>query len=103
MLAADVAAVSDGSLALDGEADARVGGALGVERENSLRREHLGILVAFIWKADKKRIGKMREKVQGWGFQLPSTLGTTHHTSKRPGQKVIGGLEGGENMLGIDY
>jgi hypothetical protein len=43
-------AVSDSSLALDWEADDRVGGALGGERESSLRRDclNLGILVAFV-------------------------------------------------------
>jgi hypothetical protein len=55
--------VSNGSLALDIEANTRVSGALGGERESSLYRENLGILVAFIYKVDKKRIRKIREKV----------------------------------------
>jgi hypothetical protein len=55
--------VSNNSLALDKEANTRVSRALGGERESSLRRENLGILVTFICKVDKKRIRKMREKV----------------------------------------
>jgi hypothetical protein len=79
MLAADVAAVSDGSLALDGEADARVGGALGGEWERSLCRNCLTpcILVAFVLQQPgKKKIRKTREKNPKPGYQLPSILNT---------------------------
>jgi hypothetical protein len=63
-VAADVAAVSDGSLVLDGEADARVGGALGGERESSLRRDCLnpGILVAFVLQKRTRRGLRRRER-----------------------------------------
>lgn len=72
MLAPDVAAVTDSSLALDREADARVDGALGGERESSLRRDCLipGILVTFaLQKRTRRGLGRL-EKIQSGGFQL---------------------------------
>lgn len=83
MLAADVAAVSDGSLALDGEADARVGGALDGERDNSSRRDclNLGILVAFVLQKRTRRGLGRRERKSKPGL---SASFNTHGTTPRP-------------------
>lgn len=64
MLAADVAAVSDGSLAPDGEADAR-DEALGGERENRLRIHclNLRIIVAFVLQKRTRRGLGRRERI----------------------------------------
>jgi hypothetical protein len=68
-----LAAVSDGSLAPDGEADARVGGALGGERESSLRRDclSLGILFAFVLqKRTRRGLGRRERKSKAGAFSF---------------------------------
>jgi hypothetical protein len=89
MLAADVAAVSDCSLGLDGGADARVGGALGGERENSLRsRLNVGILVSFILRTRTRRglAGRERKSKAAFSFLQYSMHGQRTTLQNAPGK-----------------
>jgi hypothetical protein len=93
--------VSDGSLALDGEADARAGGALGGERESSSRKNcrNLGILVAFVLqKRTRRGLGRRERKSKAAFSFLQYSM---HGLQNAPGKILIGGLEGGEKLAEI--